>query len=128
MSYTMSEVVTAALKRIRVINARKTPDAVTADDGLKALNAMMHAWKGNGVDINHMDLDAADDFPLDDEFVQGVIALLAIRLSDAYGMQPAASIVLDAEKCWSALLAEYVSPADATFDNGLTRLTMFRSW
>jgi hypothetical protein len=125
---TMSDVVTAALKRLRVINARRTPDAYAMDDGIKALNAMLHSWKGNGVDIGHMDLDSGDDFPLDDEHVQGVTAMLAIRLADSYGLEPAASIVRDATEGWSALLAEYVEPGDAEIDNGLTRLTMFRSW
>lgn len=124
---TMNDVVTGALKRLRVINARQTPDGVSASDGLAALNDMMHSWKAKGVDTDHDTLEAADDFPLDDEHVQGVKALLAVRLASDYGVAIDEGVARDAGMGWSGLEAEFVKPAeDATVDAGLRNLTSRR--
>ena len=120
---TMADMVTLALKRLRVINPRKVPDAAAAAEGLSALNAMMHSWKGQAVDIDHVDLEASDDFPLGEEHVQGVAALLAIRLAGDYGVQIDQGIVRDAEMGWSALEAEFIDPPDdAEADYGLRQI------
>ena len=124
---TMGDVVTAALKRLRVINARKTPDGISASDGLVALNDMMHSWKGVGVNTDHETLESADDFPLDEEHVQGVKALLAVRLSSDYGLEVNQGIVRDADMGWQAIMAEFVEPAASpVFDGGLINTTMGR--
>lgn len=119
----MNDIVAGALKRLRVINPRSTPDGVAGSDGLMALNEMMHSWKGNGVDTDHDTLEAADDFPLDDEHIQGVAALLAARIASDYGLDIDAGIARDAEQGWSALQAEFVESAPAAvFDTALTRI------
>jgi hypothetical protein len=124
----MGDVVTGALKRLRVINPRKTPDGAAGSEGLTALNEMMHSWKAEGVDTDHDTLAASDDFPLDDEHIQGVKALLAVRLASDYGMDIDAGIGRDAEMGWAALQAEYIEPAgDASLDAGLIR-TLHGRW
>lgn len=124
---TMNDIVTGALKRLRVINARQTPDGVAASDGLTALNEMMHSWKAKGVDTDHDTLTASDDFPLDDEHIHGVKALLAVRLASDYGVSIDDGVVRDANMGWEGLEAEFVKPAeDATVDAGLRNLTSRR--
>jgi hypothetical protein len=123
----MNDIVSGALKRLRVINPRFSPDATAAAEALTALNEMMHSWKTNGIDIGHSTLAATDDFPLGDEYVQGVKALLAIRLSSDHGLEVSQSIVRDAELCWAALQAEFMEAATLSeFDLGLTRMTFGR--
>lgn len=124
----MGDIVSGALKRLRVLNARKTPDGITASNGIAALNEMMHSWKGQGVDTDHETMASADDFPLDDEHIQGVKALLAVRLASDYNLEINAGIVRDASEGWSALQAEFVEPAPAaTFDAGLVG-TLLGRW
>lgn len=117
---TMNDIVTAALKRLRVINPRSTPDGVAGSDGLSALNRMMHSWRGLGVDTDHETLAAADQFPLDEEHEQGTIALLARRLASDYGMEVPADVAIDADLGWTALQAEFAGSApEADFSDGL---------
>lgn len=124
---TMSDIVSGALKRLRVINPRKNPDGVTADEGLTALNDMMHSWKGLGIDSDHETLTLTDEFPLDDEHIQGVKALLAVRLAGDYGLDVNAGIVRDADMGWTAIQAEFGKAApDPEFDAGLVNLTLGR--
>ncbi|MEM8575526.1 MAG: hypothetical protein AAGF48_12925 [Pseudomonadota bacterium] len=126
---TMSDIVTRALKRLRVNNPRQTPDGVDISDGLDALNDMMHSWKGEGVDTDHDTLKLSDVFPLDDEHIQGVSALLAVRLASDHGTPIPDGVARDARMGWGALQAEFVKPApDASFEPGLTRLQFGRYW
>lgn len=125
---TMRDIVEGALKRLRVMNPRKTVDGIAASDGLMALNEMMHSWKAVGVNTDHETLELADDFPLDEEHVQGVKALLAVRLSADYGLPLADGTIKDAADGWSGLQAEFVESApDAVFDSGIDPRKM-RLW
>lgn len=127
MTTTYRDIVEGALKRLRVINPRKAVEGVAASEGLDALNEMMHSWKGVGCDVDHETADLTDDFGLDDEHVQGVKALLAVRLASDYGMEISPGIVRDADMGWVALQAEFIDAApDPEFDAGLTRLTLGR--
>ncbi len=119
---TMNDIVTRALKRLRVVNARETVEAIHATEGLEALNDMMHAWKAAGVDVDHDTLEATDDFPLDEEFVQGAAALLAVRLADSHGMDVSDGTARDAQQGWEGLQAEFCQkPAQAVADLALRR-------
>lgn len=126
---TMNDIVLGALKRLRVSNPRKALDAVAGTEGLTALNDMMHSWKASGVDVDHDTADAlTDDFTLGDEHIQGVKALLAVRLAGEYGLEVNAGIVRDAQMEWAALEAEFIdAPTQAEFDSGLTRLSFGRT-
>lgn len=127
MAPTMRDVVEGALKRLRAINPRKTVDGIAASDGLVALNEMMHAWKGVGVNTDHETLELSDDFPLDEEHIQGVKALLSVRLSSDYNLPLTDALVRDADMGWEALCAEFMEASDnAEFDTGLTWLTLGR--
>ena len=117
---TMTEIVEGALRRLSILNPRSNTDAISLSYGLTALNDMMHAWKGVGIDIDHDTLEAADDFPLDPEHIQGVKALLAVRLAGDYGLSVNEGIVRDADMGWDAIQAEFFEAADnAEFDRGL---------
>jgi hypothetical protein len=119
---TMNDIVTRALKRLRVINSRETVEAIAATDGLERLNDMMHALKAAGVEIDHDTLEATDDFPLDEEFVQGTAALLAVALADDHGAEVSDGTARDAQQCWEGLQAEFVAKPDpATVDLALRR-------
>ena len=42
-----------------------------ADNGINALNRMMHGWLLDGIDIGHIDLDLADVFTMEPQFEEG---------------------------------------------------------
>jgi hypothetical protein len=122
MTTTANDIVTRALKRLRVVNPRETVEAVIASEGLQALNDMMHAWKAAGVDVDHETMAATDDFTLDEEHVQATVALLAVRLAGDHGMEVEAGIARDAEMGWEGLEAEFFPAADrADIDLALAR-------
>ena len=74
-------IVTRAFRKIRVSGAGETLTADDLEDGVTALNQMMHGWKLRGVDLEHTDLVASDDFSLSPEFEEGTVYMLASRLS-----------------------------------------------
>ena len=120
----MSNIVTEALKLLRVVNPREVVDGISNSDGMLALNRMMHSWKAKGVDVNHYTLEGSDDFPLGEEHEQGVIALLALRLSAPYGLALHEAAMRDAEAGWRALQAEFMQSARPRgVDAGLRALT-----
>ena len=82
---TANDIVTGALKRLRVIASDETPNAADAADGLAALNDMMHALDMEGVVINWASLASSGTFPLGARHEQGVKAMLAVRLAEDHG-------------------------------------------
>ena len=59
---TTREIITRAMRRIRIVDAMQQPSAEDADLVLDALNDMMHAWQWDGVPIEHTDLTLTDTF------------------------------------------------------------------
>ena len=59
---TTREIITRAMRRIRIVDAMQQPSAEDADLVLDALNDMMQAWQWDGVPIEHTDLTLTDTF------------------------------------------------------------------
>lgn len=110
-----ADIVTRALKRIRVIDANETPAAEDASNGLEALNAMVASWAAKGVNVS-------SDIPLPAKHEAGIIALLAVRLSSDYGADVSQQLAIDARDGWFSLQADYIRAPDATFDTALTKM------
>lgn len=112
-----------------MVNPREVVDGISIDNGLTALNRMMHAWKARGVDTQHFTLESTDDFPLGEEHEEGVIALLALRLSAAYGLALHEAALRDSEAGWRSLQAEFMPSARQAFvDSGLRGLTFGKGY
>ena len=62
-----------------------------ADNGINALNRMMHGWLLDGIDIGHIDLDLADVFTMEPQFEEGA-STFAERLSPT--TKPPANLAL----------------------------------
>lgn len=56
------DIVTRALRRLRILADGETPTSSEAADALAILNDMMRGWALSGVDLQHQDLALADDF------------------------------------------------------------------
>lgn len=126
---TARSVVNRALRMLGVIDPDETPSATMADNALEALNAMVHAWKGQKVDVGHEDWTLDDDVTVevDPMHVNGMTALLAIDMLPEYpGRQLSPAVKLIADGGWEALKAAYT---DSSVDSDLTLDTAFqRRW
>lgn len=116
-----AQIVTRALRRLKVLGANEDPAAADAADGLAALNAMLAAWQAKGVYV-------AGDVPLEARFEEGVVALLAVRLADDFSATASASVVRDAEEGWNALTAAFCPVPSAQFDSALTNMPSQHNW
>ncbi len=113
---TVLDVLTRAGRKCGIV---ADDEDMTAEIGANALiefNDMLHEWKLRGVDLEHSDLVASDDFPLLPEFVSGVVHMLALRLSASY----AVPIGFDADDFFRAIQIAYLVPAEATMPRSLT--------
>ncbi len=129
MAQTVRDTVTRALTMLGVQLGGVAPTSAEALDGVKAWNAMVHGWKGQGVDVGHIDQTINDDLALAPEHHEGATALLAIRLAPDYSVQVSPSVATIASNGWSALQAKYIAndPSnDLICDLGLRRLSAFR--
>lgn len=116
-----AQIVSRALRRLKVIGAGEDPSADDAADGLAALNAMIAGWEADGVKVS-------GDVPLDARFEEGVVALLAVRLADDFGTSPSAGVVRDAENGWARLQAAFNHVPLAQFDTALRNMPSQRYW
>lgn len=85
---TANDVITAALKRLSVIEYDETPDAAQAADGLTMLNQFMHGLRQHGVAYAHRDLAATDTVNMPDDCIEPLIMAFAEKLEAEY-MVPA---------------------------------------
>lgn len=108
-----AQIVSRALRRLRLIGAGEDPSADDAADGLAALNAMIAGWQADGIEVS-------GDVPLDARFEEGVVALLAVRLADDYGASPSAGVVRDAQAGMQRLQAAFFNIPVAQFDIALS--------
>lgn len=131
MTTTPRTMVASALRKLGH-DPEETPTSTEMASGLEAFNLMLHAWKGQGVDIGHSDFAVDDDVSveLDPKFHEGAIALLAIAISPEYPhAQVPAPVVIVATQGWSALQAAYFNSsvdADLVVDSGFQRLSSNR--
>ncbi len=131
MTQTVRDTVTQALVMLGAQLAGNAPTSVEALDGVKAFNAMVHAWKGQGVDVGHIDQTINDDLALAPEHHEAATALLAIRLAPDYEVQVSPSVATIAANGWSALQAKYIindPNDDMIVETGLRRLSANRRW
>lgn len=125
MVQTVRDTITQALTMLGVSLSGNAPTGPEAADGVKAYNGMLHGWKGQGVDVGHIDQTINDDLVLDPMHHEGITALLAIRLSGDYSAQVPASVAIIASNGWSALQAAYITNNpnnDLIVETGLRRI------
>lgn len=115
---TTQQIITRAYRKIGAAAKDETLDADDIANGLDALNSMLHAWKLAGVNVGHTDLEASDTFSLDPEYHEGVVYLLAARISPDY-MVPA---MFDADDWFRKIQAAYLQIEPAVIPDGILKL------
>lgn len=125
MPQTARDTITRAMRMLGINISGSAPTPTEAANGLIALNAMMHGWKGQGVDIGHIDLSLSTNVDLADEFLNGCTALLAAELSPEFTVPIPQAVGIAAANGWAALQARYITNdlnSDMTCETGLLRL------
>ena len=110
---TATEISQRALKRLGIVNSGETAAASDVADATEALNAMIAAWEAGWY--------SGDTLPLDPRFEQGIIAQLAVRISEDYGVQPGPVLLRDAEAGMMQMQAAFFTVPASSFDKGLTQ-------
>jgi hypothetical protein len=116
-----ADIVTRALKRLKLLEPGETPAAEDAADGLAALNAMIAGWDADGLNVS-------PDVPLGARHEEGVVALLAVRLAEDYGKTPGSVLIRDADMGYQRLQNEYFRVPTANMDSALTNMPSQRIW
>lgn len=116
-----AQIVSRALRRLKITASGEDPSAQEAADGLAALNAMIAGWEADGVKVS-------GDVPLDARFEEGVVAMLAVRLAPDYGAEVSAGVLRDAENGWARLQAAFTHVPLAQFDSALRNMPSQRYW
>ena len=112
---TTSAIITRAFRRLNIIRPNASPSATQAQYGLDAFNEMIDSWIGSGVDVTA-------DLPLAAKYELGLVALLAMRLSGDYGIEPPPQLAIDARDGWLTLQAGYITAPTADYPDGLKYL------
>ena len=95
---TNTQIITDALRLIKVLAEGEVPSAEQAADALRRLNQMMATWDVDSVALGYHDqTDATASIPIPDWAEKGVMGQLAIELAPEYGaqMSPEAAKVAD---------------------------------
>lgn len=115
---TVSDLVTAALRKIGVVAEDETASADAMSNGVDTLNRMIHGWELRGVDLSWTDQVSTDTFALADQYHEGIVYLLAQRLSPDFEV-PAA---FDADDWFRTFQAANITVTAATIPTALSRM------
>ncbi len=119
MPITARDLIQRSMLRAGLVARGEVPTAEETDDGLKALNEMLHAWETDGIHIGHTDLKVDDTVQLPESHVRGTRLLLAVELLDEYEKEAMPLLVGQADRAKRQLLAEYITVPDAKIDQTL---------
>ena len=119
---TINDIVARSLKRLRVISSEETASSQDASDVLAALNAMMLAGRNHGFDTNWKAKVLTDDFPLDGQHEQGVVAMLAVEVSEMFGKTAGQQLFQQSMDGRQSLQNDYGIIENMTLDSALINM------
>lgn len=108
---TATQIAERALKRLGIVQAGTSASAADIADAEEALNAMIDSWNAEGLSGNTI--------PYDSRFEHGIIAMLAVRLAEDYGVTPGQVVVRDADNGWLAIQAAHFAVPESNFESAL---------
>ena len=113
-SATANDVITAALKRLMVLQYDETADASMLSDGLTMLNQFMHGLSLKGVFYAHRDLAATDTVNMPDQCIEALIFAFCEPLEFEYEVAPDPRRVMRMRAGMATLQAAFMIPPNAT--------------
>lgn len=85
----VSSIVTAALRKLRIVDATETPEPAQMMQAIDAMNRMVMRWQANGTQLGFSPAAMPDEpisIPIEAE--SAVIYSLALEIGMEYGVQP----------------------------------------
>lgn len=90
----VSSVVTAALRKIRVVDATTIPEPQQMTQGIDAMNRMVMRWQASGTELGYLPASMPDEtLPAPIEAENAIIYNLALELGMEYGKAPTSDVV-----------------------------------
>lgn len=128
---TVADIIAQAYRKIGVVGHGQDATGEQSQAGLDAFNAMVHAWRLDGIDFysnlstldDAPDMVATDLFPMPASFREGSIYCLAARLSPEYSLPP----MFDENSFKSQMRAALIEIPTSTIDPAMTYLNS-RAW
>lgn len=117
---TAKQIAVKALKRLSIVQAGAEPAATDVQDAIEALDAMIAAFEADGFQ--------GDVLPVAPRFEQAFVAMLALRLSGDYNVQPTDVLVRDATRGEEQLRAAFLAVPKSVFDASLVNVRHNSAW
>jgi len=107
-----SEIITSALRALRIVAEGESATAAQAADALVVLNQMMESWSVGETALHYFaQTDVSGECPIPQWAERGVIAMLAIELAADYGAEITPALVKRAEDGYGVILRESIKAA-----------------
>lgn len=117
---TALDVITRALKKLRVISSGETPTSDEADDCVDALNDMLSEWRIDGIDLAPTTLATTDTLDVPADHLNAVVLNLALRVGGMFGAELSQADSYHAENARRALVAYHFTIKTIGIDHPLT--------
>lgn len=108
---TATQISTRALKRLGIVPSGGTPSAEDIADANDELSALITSFEADAL--------SGDVTPLDSRFENALVDMLALRLTDFFGVQPTELLARDAQRGETQLKAAFFVVPEQTYDSGL---------
>jgi hypothetical protein len=102
---TALEIITRALRKLRVYGAGEEISGADTDDCLLALNLMLSGWGIDGIDLAHTDLLTTDEPDVPDDHLEAIYLTLAERIGGDFGKELSPTDTMRAETARASLRA-----------------------
>ena len=124
MTVTVRDIIDGAYRKIGIVGESEPMTADQAALGLTAYNAMLHGWKLQGIDVEHVDATLDEPFGLAPQFRNGTIFLLARELAPDFLVQP----TFNADDFLRGIQAAYSKVTELETPLTLRTLPSLRRW
>lgn len=109
MSITNSDLVTAALRELSVLDETQTASAEQFNDTIRKLNQLMETWEETEIRLEYFAQSvSSDSCPIPKYAEIGVIASLAVLCAPTYGAQVSPSLATAAQLGYATILRKAV--------------------
>ena len=116
---TALDIITGSLRLLGKLQSGEVPTAAEGADALVTMNQMLHAWRDQGIDIEHSDYALSDTVPLQSNHLQALRYALAVELAPEYGVAVTPLLLASASEYMRGLQAFYSDPGLLACDPAL---------
>lgn len=121
---TANQILTRAMRRLKVIAGEEAMTSAELADGLVTMNGAMHGFGPRGIHYPHVDLTSNDTVNMPDEQIDSLVWLIAEALAPEYGYTFTPPEAVAIVRATQQLQAAYKSIPPMAAPRGLLRNTV----